>query len=129
MRLTVHEAQSIDVYKDIARLHRSARGKIDRGKLARISANGESKLLVIRGLGEEFKDQIMLDSVARSDLRVTEGKDYNFKIEPAPWWYQVQWAIRSADPGTRIAAWLALWSIGVGVVGLLLSLTLFCLSK
>ena len=123
-RLRVTEAVKDDVYKDIARLHWKERGKNNRiGAIVAVRVDGGRRhYFSLRGLGDDRQGQILFDHVARTELKLELNSEHDFAIDEASVWERLLWAIRATDPAARIAAWIAVWSGIVGVLGLILGI-------
>jgi hypothetical protein len=121
--LKITEATNDDVYKDIVRIHWRERGKGNHiGAIVCISVDGgRSRFLSLRGLPEERKGEISMDHVTRADLHLQLGETRVFSIRETNPWEKLRWAVSATDPAARIAAWIAVWSGGIGIVGLLLA--------
>ncbi|GEM_PF-4431242 len=114
---TVHEAKQTDVYKDIIRVHESVRDGVREGRICRVCVNGKkSALFSIRGLPDCEKNFIRIDDIGRDRLKLSEKDQAAFTFAEVSWTEAVRWAAKAADPGARIATWIAIWSGGLGVV-------------
>jgi hypothetical protein len=122
MQLRIYKLWREDVFKDIARIPEQDRGAIREGSVCKVTVNGHSKLLIIRGLEEQLNGGIMFDDITRQAFKVQEGMRYDVQIEPVGFMRQIIWACTVADAGPRIAAWLAVISVGLGLVGLTLGI-------
>ena len=121
IKLTVLDARKDDVFRDIVRVNEAKRGYIVEGSVCLVAVNGKSKRLVVRGLPLENDNYIRLDEISRNTLGVGDNSTHHFTITKVGWLGQIAWACSAADAGARIAAWIALWSFGVGIVGIILS--------
>jgi hypothetical protein len=122
-KLKVYPLFQEDVFKDIARIGRADRGPIEEGSVCKISANGHTRQLIVRGLGEQLPGVIMLDEYTRESMgKIETGFSYDFFIEESDPLAQVWWACTIADRGARISAWIGVASVGLGIVGLILGL-------
>ena len=122
-KLRVYPLFREDVFKDIARIPKQNRRSIREGSVCKISANGHTKQLIVRGLEESLGGGIMLDAITREAMgNLQEGMSYDFTIRETGIWGQVNWACRVADRGARISAWIGVISIALGIVGVLLGI-------
>lgn len=85
-----------------------------------VSVRNRTKHLIVRGAVEQLNGGIMLDEITRKALEVEQGMTFDFRIEHAGVFQQIRWACTLADAGPRIAAWLAVISIALGIAGLIL---------
>jgi hypothetical protein len=122
-KLTVEDAIKGDVYKDIVRFHWRERAKRNRiGEIVSISVDGRPRrFFSLRGLPDEDEGKIRFDHVTRTELRLKVGEKHDFAIEETSPWQKLIWAIHATDPLARIATWIAVWSVILGVLGLLLA--------
>jgi hypothetical protein len=120
-RLKVAEAAKEDVYKDIVRIHWRERGKRNHiGAIVSISVDGgRRRFLSLRGLPEEHRGEIRMDHVTRAELHLQLGETHEFAIRETNAWQKLVWAVRATDPAARIAAWIAVWSVIIAVLGLI----------
>lgn len=126
MKLTVHKmTRREDVYKDLMRIpeiHRldHSGGHIPEGTVCKVTlTGGKSKRVAVRGC--EYEDaRILMDGKIRDDLGVVEGSEYDFQLGVCGWLGHNVWACSASDPAYRIPARMAIWSMGVGIIGLLL---------
>jgi hypothetical protein len=126
MLLTVLGAYDHDVYKDMARIHISHRGPVKRNGLARVAVTGgKPVVLVLRGMEPIKRDYIRLDIEVRERLNVVENSCYDFIVEPASAFDHLIWAMKSSEPALRIATAIAIWSFGLGILGVVLGVVPF----
>jgi hypothetical protein len=121
-KLKVGDAFHDDIYKDIVRIHWQERGKRNRiGAIVGISVDGDTpRFFSLRGLADEYKGQIRFDHVTRDELRLKIGDVHDFTIKETNPWQKLLWAVRATDPAARIAAWIAVWSVLIGILALVL---------
>jgi len=120
-KLRVYPIFREDVFKDIARIPKQDRGGIREGSVCAISANGHTKQLIVRGLEETLSGGIMLDEITREAMgNLQDGISYDFTIKETGTWGQIIWACTVADQGARIAAWVGVISIVLGILGAVL---------
>jgi hypothetical protein len=120
-RLRVCRLFKEDVFKDIARIRKLDRADIREGSVCKISANGHTKHLIVRGLEEGSSGEIMLDELTRELLGKMEvGAAYDFSIEQSGPLAQLWWACTTADRGVRISAWIGVTSLALGALGAIL---------
>lgn len=122
-KLIVEESIKGDAYKDIARIHWRERGKRNRiGAIVAISVDrGPRHFFSLRGLPDEDAGKIRFDHVARTELRLKVGEEHDFAIKETSAWQKLLWAVRATDPAARIAAWIAVWSGVVAILGLVIA--------
>lgn len=117
MRLTVHEGQASDNYKDIVRVHKANRNGVDSGFIAKVSVtDGKSIYVVVRGLGKGQEREVWMDLQTRKRLGVELGKEYDFNVRAATWWEKVIWAAKASDPSMRIGTCIGLVGILLGIL-------------
>ena len=121
--LTVEDNIKGDAYKDIVRIHWRERGKRNRiGAIVSLSVDGGPQhFFSLRGLPDEDQGKIRFDHVARDELRLKTGEKHDFAIQETTLWQKLMWAIHATDPVARIAAWIAVWSVILGALGLILA--------
>ena len=119
--LEVHENKQDDVYRDRARIPEGHRGKVNEGRICKVSVGGQSVLLEIRGIVSEPKAIVRLDARTREDLGVIEKSSYAFTIHEVGWVGQFLWAWNASDSASRIAARLGLLGVLLGLLGVVLA--------
>jgi hypothetical protein len=126
MLLTVKEARIYDVNKDIARVHKDERNELRNGEIARISVNGRSTLVVVRGIEDEHRGEILLDEETRNRLQVKRGDQHDFFFSRVGMISKIRWAYHATDPMARISVGIALWlggiSVSLGLLGVVVAL-------
>ena len=123
--LELHQALFRDVYKDVARIHELSRGGIVSGRICNLSANGKSRLVVVRGIGEGRPHEqgwIRLDEVTRDHLGLRYKESYHFQLNEAGWWQRLRWAWNASEPGSQIAAQLSIVSLILGGLAFVVTL-------
>lgn len=122
--LQVHEAVHDEVYKDIVRVFWENRAGLEVNSIVKVTANGYGpRYFAIRGLDPKDKDCIFIDWLGRQRLgKMQVGEVYKFTITDTSPWEKLKWACLSSDPASRIAAWIAVWSAIIGVLGLVLGI-------
>ncbi len=128
LKLTVKKSESSDVYGDVVRIHKDARGKVSEGSICRIEVgSGKSVLRAVRGLGtsDENNNIIKMDLVTRTELGITLDEKHEFKLSVVWWPRQIWWAWNASDPTPRLAARLGVLSVGLGVLSALLGVWSF----
>lgn len=133
MKLTVHQLAKPDVYRDLVRIpeiHRvDSKGKVPEGRVCKLTANGKSLLVSVRGYEEATDRRICMDAKTRDGLGVTENQEQEFILDRVWWIGQVLWLARASDPFYRIAARLAVVSLALTFIGCVLSVLALCFSK
>lgn len=123
--LVVRPAHADDVFKDIARIHESDRKGSRAGLVYRLSVNRKTAFTIVRGMKDGAKGTILLDEITRDNLGIEINEQCLFKIAKAGFWGQLRWSWGTSDPAYRVAARLALISLGLGVLGLVLGVLSF----
>ena len=120
-RLLVKAGLREDVYKDTIRVHRDVLGKVKVGGVARVRVDGgQAHILAVRGLTDRRRGEALLDAITRDQLGVEKDTTYRFTFEPTNPREKLKWACQATDPGARIAAWIAVWSGILGIIGIVL---------
>jgi hypothetical protein len=119
--MRVYPAWREDVFKDIARIPERDRDGIREGSVCSIFVNGKKKKLIVRGLDEELNGGIMLDEITRKAMgNLQVGLSYDFSIKEDGIWGHIKWACTVSDSGARIAAWIGVISLALGLLGAVL---------
>lgn len=129
MRLYVMPIDLEDVYKDIVRIPDKYRGNIPEGKICKLSVNGRTKLVQVRGLANAPGAIICLDELTRNQLNLDLDSEYDFQINSEGFFKEVRWMWYAADPAYRIAARLGIWSVIVSILGVVFGVVAYFLSK
>jgi hypothetical protein len=58
----------------------------------------------------------------RKALGVEIGEKLDFELKELGWLKKVKWYLNTPDPRVYIPAWLAVWSVGLGAVGMIFGL-------
>ncbi|APH70946.1 hypothetical protein [Aquibium oceanicum] len=134
--LTVRPAERDEVFTDMVRIHRSHRIDSDNniipaGKVIRIDHAGKHAFAIARGLPDTIarypeKDRVILmDEFMRQRLSVSSGDKIDRRgITSASQLERILWYLQATNPAVHVPAWLAVISIGLGVLSILLSLAL-----
>ena len=127
MQLEVHDQFKADIYRDVVRIPEEHRkwpdGRpIREGKIVRLHMADRSAVVWLRGMENETKPWIRMDDKTRNDLGVDRKQNYEFKIEKVWPYGRLKWVLDSSDPALRITAWIALISLGLGVLSFALAL-------
>jgi hypothetical protein len=116
--LTVKGLDSREWGTSRVRLHYSHRSGVQRYGLGKITNTETSKSVVAVILGHDDIQGIYMDYDTRDELGVSKGDTLAFDVAsvrlPAKLW----WYLTISDPLIRIPAWLAVWSIILGVAGI-----------
>ena len=105
----------------IVRMHKSYRSGIGRYGVARIINTADrSKSCDAVLLGHEDDTAIYMAFDSRQTLGVEKNERLNFELKALGWFAKVCWYLRTPDPRIYIPAWLAVWSVGLGVIGIAL---------
>lgn len=116
VELVVKDALRSDVHKDTVRVHWEDRGGFKNGSIVAVTVNGKTRPLVMRGLNDDRKGQILFDFVLRDEFHLKNDQRYKFVFKSVNPFAQVGWACKHSDPGIRVAAWIAIWSAVVGTI-------------
>lgn len=127
MRFRVREADAKDVFRDIARINElfrrdAAGGRIPAGTVCEITVRANRCYLIVRGAPSAEEPTIYLDERLRDALCVKAGDYADVSLKAAGWWGQFRWAWGASDPAYRVAARMALLSVGLGFLGLILGI-------
>lgn len=135
MELQVKKLPDEDGFRDMVRVphkfRKDTNGKhISRGQVCRISANGKSGYIVVRGYdykkGEPHDPVIFVDSTWRGKLSLKkeeeEGLKCDIKLEPVGTLAEWLWLWRANDPIIRIPAQISLISFFLGLLALALAI-------
>ena len=129
-QLKVYPLWKEDVFKDIARIPKADRGAIREGSVCKVTANGHTKQLIVRGLEEGLPGVIMLDEITRESMgKIETNFPYEFFIEESGPIAQIWWACTMSDSGPRVSAWIGVISIGLGILGAILGLIGFWIAE
>ena len=77
-------------------------------------------LIAVRGLADTDAGFIRLDLETRSRLGVELGATYDVEFRTIGFLKKIRWACTASDPAARIAAWIAVWSLVLGVTSIVL---------
>jgi len=120
--LTVVNADQRDVMGDVARVDISHRPFARAGQVIVIRHGRKKAHAVARGASSAGKNSIALESAIRAKLGVRINQQATLNFEEAGYLTQLRWAWNASDAMARIAARLAVVSVGLGVLGLLLGI-------
>ena len=133
VELTVTKLASEDAWADIVRIKDDYRkdrngNHIHRGTICKITRNGKSKWVIVRGR-EPDDNRVEMDLNVRRALGVKVGETHLFVLEQLPWLQSLWFPWKASDPMYRLPAQLSIVSflIGVllGVLGILVGLLPF----
>jgi len=131
MKLNVKRLPDDDAWRDMVRIPHQHRlnlkgDHISRGCVCKITANGKSGYVVVRGYeykdGEKGQPLIFIDSTWRGELNVKPDVEYEFTLEPGGTVAEWRWIWRARDPLIRIPAQICLISFFLGLLALLLAI-------
>ena len=71
-------------------------------------------------LGHDDDSAIYMAFDTRQALGVEKNEPLNFELKALGWFGKMLWYVRTPDPRIYIPAWLAIWSVGLGVIGIVL---------
>ncbi len=113
--LKVQKAQWDDAHSDIVRINKDQRGGFEKGRVCKISINGKSEYVILRGTDE--KDVITLDYDLRQRLALHPRDEKQFILTRGFWLSdEIKWAWNATDASYRVAARLGLVSLFLGLV-------------
>ena len=125
--LEVHQSLEKDVFTDTARIHESNRDGVGVGQICKLTVNGHSWWIAVRGLDVSTqsgnqKNWIRLDEVTRERLgKLALFTSYEFNIEPASVCGRLRWAMTASNPLARLSLGIAIWSTILStVIGVML---------
>ena len=123
MQLVVKGLDKREWGSSIVRLHHSHRDGIGRYGVARITnradpSNRSDAVL----LGHEDDKTIYMAYDTRKALGVEIDEKLDFELKELGWLKKVKWYLNTPDPRVYIPAWLAVWSVGLGAVGMIFGL-------
>lgn len=127
MLLTVIKAPKGDVYSDTVRVPERFRKDpeghtIAEGTVCRMSVNGASMLVILRGMAGETKTLVSIEEKLRNDAGITAGRDFDFDFVPVGIAGELRWLWAATHPAYRIANRLGVLSFGLGLLSILLAL-------
>lgn len=118
VQLTVKKARAVDTFSDRARIPQRHRRGVKEGSICRLSCDGKSKLLEIRGKRDTKDAVIFLDAKTRKKLGVEPEVTADFILKEVGYWGQLRWAMFHADIAIRVAIHLGILSAVLGVISL-----------
>jgi len=119
--LAVKRLPSTDAGRLIVRLHSSHRNGIRRYGIAKIT-NSENKLSILAlVLGHDDKEAIFMPHDIRTAIGPNKGAQLSFDIAPVGLLGKLNWYVQSPDPAVHLPAWLAVFSVCLGVFGVVLA--------
>lgn len=114
--LVVKDAQRNDVQRDTVRVHWRDRGNFKKGHIVRVTANNKTRPLVMRGLGDNRQGQILMDFIIREEFELKSDGSYKFRFDSVGPWGKLEWARNHSDPSIRIATWVAICAVSIGII-------------
>ncbi len=127
-KLEVHQANELDVFGDIIRIHEDYRKDkkgqdIDGGTvcLVKVKETQNSVYAILRGLGDNKTNKIKIDDNLRKKLGIDLGNNYGFEFKKASFLKTFIWAWNTSDTGYKISARIALVAFAVGLISLFLT--------
>jgi hypothetical protein len=126
--LRVRPAKAEDMFKDVVRVSAKDRGAIRYGRLCKITVNGKSRHLVMRGVDDGESGIIKLDEITRDRFGLSIDLDdrpvyANVKIRRAGLFAWAPYMLNASDPAILAAARISFISFLLGVVSIILA---FC---
>jgi hypothetical protein len=115
-----------DFGREVARMHWSHRPFATRYDVVRISNGNKAIYVPILGLdGDQNKGVAKLGYDLRTRLGISaedisSGKKFELKVEKTGFWAQLFWYLSTKDPAVKVPAWLAFWSVLLGLSGFVL---------
>jgi hypothetical protein len=126
MNLTVQDIPRGDTWKDVVRIPHAYRKNsegdgVPRGAICKLTANGKSKMVSVRGSSSK-EPVIQMDSKLRHKLHLNVGDSYDIVLKPTSWFGNLRWAWFASDPAYAIPAQISLISLLLGIIGLFLGI-------
>lgn len=119
--LTVQKAQWDEAHSDIIRINIDHRGDFEKGRVCKITVNGKSEYVILRGTDE--KNIITLDYDLRQRLLLKPNDSERFVLTRGFWLCdEIKWAWSASDASYRIAARLGVVSFFLGAVSLVIAI-------
>ena len=119
--LKIVELSSADVFEDMVRVHQSHRPEVPAGRILWMKHGRRRRLLAARGSHHNTVGQAAIDLKTRRELRIPRyGEVVEITFEKANWAWSVVWACTASNPIARIAAWLGVVSVMLGLLGVAL---------
>ncbi|MBL3576243.1 hypothetical protein JMK10_02945 [Rhodovulum sulfidophilum] len=129
----VRRSLKSDFGRQVARMHWSNRPFANRYDIVRISHKDNHIFVPVLGLGEDESGHIArLGYDLRRKLNLPKDatvkeERFNLTIEKAGFWGQLYWYLSANDPAVKVPAWLAFWSVMLGLAGFLLAILSLCI--
>lgn len=120
IELTVQQIDWEDVFHDMVRVHYNHRPFAKAGAVIVVEHGGKKARLVARGVPKNSRSAIWLDLRSREQLGLKPNTQASFTFKKASLCDEFRWAWSATDAMPRIAARLALISVGLGLLGGLL---------
>lgn len=128
--LRVAEARYDEVFTDTVRIAEKNRIDLDKSTIAngtviRIDHNGKKAYAIVRGQaeGERPGDTIIMDEFIRTRLGVKQDETISScGIRSATPFEKIIWYFYATNPAVHVPAWLAVISVGLGVLSLVLTI-------
>ncbi|WP_457939813.1 hypothetical protein [Mesorhizobium sp. 10J20-29] len=118
-KFIVGKAPIDDIGRGRVRIHYSRRGGTKRFTVFRITRDNQSFLASVLG-HEHEADKILLDIDQRADLGVVENESVVLVLKRVGFFGRVHWYLSVNDPAVHVPAWLTVWSVALGALGLIL---------
>jgi len=123
--LTIQALPMEDVYRDRVRIPVAHGGTIGEGRVCKMSVNGKSVLVEVRGIRTSAHEPepgptILMDEITRAKLLVLTSQTYQFEMKEVGWLGQFYWAWKASDPTPRIAARLGVVGLILGAIGVVI---------
>jgi hypothetical protein len=126
-QFTIMTSEKRDIGAWRIRLSKSDRLNADRHCLLRVSHSGKSGYFI--GLGHQNGDGVAkMDFDVREHLGILSMESPSYlKIELITGWRSICWYLRHRDPHVYVPAYVGLWSLALGVVGIMAGVfSIFC---
>lgn len=120
IELTVRQVDWEDVFHDMVRVHYAHRPFAKAGAVILVEHGGKKARLVARGAPKNSKSDIWLDLRSREQLGLKSNAQASFTFRKASLCDEFRWVWSATNAMPRIAARLALISVGLGLLGVLL---------
>ena len=119
-KLRVRQVVAEEVHLDLVRVHQEHRPGTRAGDVIVISVGSKDAVAVARGARDDERDTIAMDQQVRRRLGVEREQEYEFRFSKAGSFDALRWAWHATEAMPRVAARLAVVSVGLGLLGLLL---------
>lgn len=121
-KLTIKPLPASDSGRQLVRVHRKYRSGVPRYGLGKLTDAASNKSVTVLFLGHDDEDAIYIPFDIRYDLGVQKNDFLEFKIGKIGWIKKLWWYLNTKDPAVYIPAWIAVFSVVLGILSLVISL-------